>query len=330
MESTLSASGLEIGYREGRRHRDVVHSDINFALRAGELTTLMGVNGAGKSTLIKTLCGFLPPLAGEVSLLGRPLKSYSEAQRAKILGVVLTEKGAGGGLTSYELVSLGRHPHTGFFGELREADHEIISGSLRAVGIEHKAKSYISQLSDGERQKVMIAKALAQQCPIIILDEPTAFLDVASRIDTMVLLRRLAADMGKTILLSSHDLDMSIQFSDNIMLQKRGEPLLIGSPEELILDGRMSRFLSRDGVLFDEKQGRLTTPLTERYIRVEAEPRLAFWLSNALIRWGFNPNGESSAILVKALSITSFEVDGHRCSSLAELRERLYSAIGSK
>jgi ABC-type cobalamin/Fe3+-siderophores transport systems, ATPase components len=145
--------------------------------------------------------------------------------------VVLTEKTNAGGITVYELVSLGRHPYTGFFGQLKKKDHEIIRQSLEAAGISHKAKNYVSELSDGERQKAMIAKALAQQCPLILLDEPTAFLDVTSRIETMVLLRKLAREQHKAILLSTHDLDLAIQMGDCIWLQAKGSPLSAAHPK---------------------------------------------------------------------------------------------------
>lgn len=196
-------------------------------LSNGEVTCLLGLNGAGKSTLIKTLCGLLPPLAGSVKVFGAPLGSYSHNRLSTLIGVVLTEKTYAGGITVYDLVSLGRYPHTGIFGQLKESDHEAISQSLEAVGIAHKASSYISELSDGERQKVFIAKVLAQECPIIMLDEPTAFLDVTSRIEIMVLLRKLAREQQKSILLSTHDLDSAIQLGDKLWLQERGARITV-------------------------------------------------------------------------------------------------------
>ena len=178
-KTLIQAHDLVIGYR----HHTVL-SGLDFSLAEGELTCLMGFNGAGKSTLIKTLCGMIPAVSGQFETHGR-------------IGVVLTEKGNAGGLTVYELVSLGRYRHTDFFGSLKESDHKAIKAALSAVGMDRKSDKYVSQISDGERQKAFIAKALAQECPIIILDEPTAFLDVTSRVEMMVLLRRLAHEEGR-------------------------------------------------------------------------------------------------------------------------------------
>ena len=161
--AAIETKGLCIGYLLKGGKRKVVHEDLNLQLVSGEVTCLLGLNGAGKSTLLRTLCGFQPPLGGEIRLMGKPLSGYSPANFSLTVGVVLTEKTNAGGITVYELVSLGRHPYTGFFGQLKKRDHVIIEQSLEAAGIAHKANNYVSELSDGERQKAMIAKALAQQ-----------------------------------------------------------------------------------------------------------------------------------------------------------------------
>ena len=211
----ISACNLSTGYRGHK-----VHPGLTFSLEAGELVCLMGLNGAGKSTLIKTLCGTIPSLGGELKIEG-------------VIGVVLTEKTNAGGLTVYELVSLGRYRQSGFFGRLSEADHESVRKALSAVGLTHKSSSHISALSDGERQKAFIAKALAQECDTMILDEPTAFLDVRSRRETMELLRRLAHEEGKAVLVSTHDLDLAKTYADHIWLLSPEKPLLTdGNPDE--------------------------------------------------------------------------------------------------
>ena len=247
-EPVIEASRLSIGYLLKGGKRKVIHDDLNLRLRPGEVTCLLGLNGAGKSTLLRTLCGFQPPLSGEIRLMGKPLSSYSQSNFSLTVGVVLTEKTNAGGITVYELVSLGRHPYTGFFGQLKKTDREIIEQSLTAAGIAHKAQNYVSELSDGERQKAMIAKALAQQCPIILLDEPTAFLDVTSRIETMVLLHKLAVEQHKAILLSTHDLDLAIQMGDCLWLQEKGRPMACGTPEDLILSGAFESFFGKEGI----------------------------------------------------------------------------------
>lgn len=286
----IETSGLCIGYPLKGGKRRVIHESLDLQLFSGEVTCLLGLNGAGKSTLLRTLCGFQPPLGGEIRLAGRPLSSYSQTTFSLTVGVVLTEKTNAGGITVYELVSLGRHPYTGFFGQLKKSDHDIINQSLEAVGIGHKARNYISELSDGERQKVMIAKALAQQCPIILLDEPTAFLDVTSRIETMVLLHKLAVKQQKAILLSTHDLDLAIQMGDCLWLQEKGSPMACGTPEDLILKGKFGDFFSKEGIEFDAFTGKLNAEAPSRPVGVEGDFLTSYWVGNALVRNGYRPS----------------------------------------
>lgn len=286
----IETNRLSIGYRLKGGKQKVIHDDLDLRLFPGEVTCLLGLNGAGKSTLLRTLCGFQPPLGGDISLVGKPLSSYSQTNFSLTVGVVLTEKTNAGGITVYELVSLGRHPYTGFFGQLKKSDREVIEQSLAAAGIAHKAQNYVSELSDGERQKAMIAKALAQQCPIILLDEPTAFLDVTSRIETMVLLHRLAMEQGKAILLSTHDLDLAIQMGDCLWLQEKGRPMACGTPEDLILSGAFESFFGKEGIVFDPSTGKLNAEAPVSPIGVEGDFLVSYWVGNALIRNGYRPS----------------------------------------
>ncbi len=265
-EAPLSASGLSIGYSLGKGRRNVVHKGLDLTLERGKVTCLLGLNGAGKSTLIKTLCGFIEPLAGEVTLMGTPLRECSQSRLSKLVGVVLTEKTSAGGITVRELTALGRYPHTGFFGQLKEEDWKIVEEAMEAAGISAKADSYIAELSDGERQKAFIAKVLAQECPVIILDEPTAFLDVTSRMEAMVLLRRIARTQGRTVLLSTHDLESAIQLADVLWLQEKDSPLVTGTPRELIESGRMEKFFSRGNLRFDPELKRIVAISEENSI----------------------------------------------------------------
>jgi iron complex transport system ATP-binding protein len=286
----IETSGLAIGYAQRGRERTVVHDSLRLQLYAGELTGLLGLNGAGKSTLLRTLCGFQPPLGGQIRIKGRLLSRYSQGELSRIIGVVLTEKTNAGGITAAELVALGRHPYTGFFGRLKAGDKRIVADSLEAVGMTRKSGGYIAELSDGERQKVMIAKVLAQQCPVIILDEPTAFLDVTSRIETVSLLHRLAAEQEKAILLSTHDLDLAIQMSDSLWLQEKGRDMTCGTPEDLILSGAFETFFHKKGFTFDPSTGKLTAGKPACPVAVEGDFNTAYWVGNALIRNGFRPS----------------------------------------
>jgi iron complex transport system ATP-binding protein len=207
---------LAIGYR-GK----VVGEELDGCIRSGELTCLIGSNGLGKSTLLRTLAAFQPPLAGQVEWhdggTWRSLQAMSKAQLATLVSVVLTERPEVQHMTVAEVVGLGRMPYTGFFGTLTAADRQVVAEALALVGIAPYAPRMIDALSDGERQKVMIAKALAQQTPVVLLDEPTAFLDYPSKVEMMKLLRRLTAETGKAILLSTHDLPLALQLADRLL-----------------------------------------------------------------------------------------------------------------
>lgn len=224
----ITLSHLSVGYKVGH----AVVSDINLTLQSGKLASLIGANGVGKSTLLKTLTGFLPKLEGSLLLDGKDISEFSQRALARQISIVLTQKPDVQNLTVEEIVGLGRSPYTGFFGKLHANDQQIVDESIIAVGIEKLKNRMIQTLSDGERQKVMIAKALTQQTPIIFLDEPTAFLDFSSKVETFQLLQRMAHEMGKLVLLSTHDLELAVRFSDTL-LQVNGDGLRTVSNEEV-------------------------------------------------------------------------------------------------
>ena len=224
----ITLSHLSVGYKVGH----TVVSDINLTLQSGQLACLIGENGVGKSTLLKTLTGFLPKLEGSLLLDGKDISEFSQRALARQISIVLTQKPDVQNLTVEEIIGLGRSPYTGFFGKLHANDQQIVDESITAVGIEKLKNRMIQTLSDGERQKVMIAKALAQQTPVIFLDEPTAFLDFSSKVETFQLLQRMAHEMGKLVLLSTHDLELAVRFSD-ALLQVNGDGLRTVSSEEV-------------------------------------------------------------------------------------------------
>lgn len=285
MENILSTQHLSVGYLHGNTP-DCILSDLDLAIEKGKLIALIGANGIGKSTLLRTIAGTQRPLSGSVSIEGKDIASYSRHQLARVMGLVYTDRTAAGGLTAYELVALGRQPHTGFLGRLSAADREIVLQAMRDTGISHKADCFAAELSDGERQKVMIAKALAQQTPLIILDEPTAFLDVASRIDTMLLLHRLAHEQGKAVLLSSHDISQSILIADELWLVTHDRTLLCGNTEDIILSGGIDRMFDSSIIGFDKQQGDFSIKIKARNaVNLECDDRiLRRWVKNALKR----------------------------------------------
>lgn len=245
----LEAVNLTIGYRR----RPIVEG-LNFAMCAGELTALIGRNGVGKSTLLRTITGELPPISGEVLLEGRRLGEWPRRQLASKIAIVTTEPLQVGALTVRELVALGRDPHTGFSGRLNDDDKRIVAQAMQAVGINYKSDDFVACLSDGERQKALIARALAQDTPIIILDEPFSFLDVSARIDILRTLGRLCREQGKSILYSSHDVAQALRMAENVWMFTPDRRFIAGSPESLISSGDINRLFDTEGVRFDAAQ----------------------------------------------------------------------------
>ncbi len=215
----ITLEQLSVGYKGF----PPVVSNINVEIKSGELTCLIGSNGIGKSTLLKTLTGFLPKLSGRLLLDGRDINILSQRERAKYISIVLTYKSDVQNLSVTEMVGMGRMPYTGFWGKLNTSDQKIVAEAIEMVGIEHLKNRMIQTLSDGERQKVMIAKALAQQTPVILLDEPTSFLDFPSKVEMLQLLHRLAKETNKVVFLSTHDLELALRIADRLVeLNKNG------------------------------------------------------------------------------------------------------------
>ena len=228
---------------------------VNFTVEKGEFVSIVGTSGSGKSTLLRTLAGSQQPVSGRISLCGKSLCDYSRRELAKVLSVVFTDRNGGGALTVEECVSIGRHPYTGPFGRLSEEDREIVNKAIADVGMANKAFRMLGTLSDGERQKTMIARALAQQTPLIILDEPTAFLDVAGRLDIMRLLRRLA-DNGRTILLSSHDIAPAIAVADTLLaIDPSVGKIACDAKECVVASGILDKCFPDAGIHFDSSSG---------------------------------------------------------------------------
>ena len=249
----LVTENLAVGY-PGRKRQSAktVLSDLNLTLPQGSLTLLIGANGSGKSTLLRTISGAQMPLSGQVFIKGEAIDEISLRERAKLLALVYTDRTGGGGLTVGELVGLGRQPYTGFIGRLSSEDRDAVNAAMMAVGIAHKADNFTATLSDGERQKAMIARALAQQTPLIILDEPTAFLDIASRLEIMQLLGRLANEEGKTILLSTHDIASAIGVADRLWVVDAAERTVVqGEVTTLLGDGTMEKVFPDRPVTFN-------------------------------------------------------------------------------
>lgn len=291
-ETTIRLRDLSIGYPDKHNTKRVAEH-LNASIHSGELTCLLGTNGVGKSTLLRTLSAFQPPLGGDIDLLDRPLSTYDDRQLATVIGVVLTEKSDIRNMTVEELVGLGRSPYTGFWGTLKEGDRRIVHEAIARVRIEPLTQRMVHTLSDGERQKVMIAKALAQETPIIFLDEPTAFLDFPSKVEVMQLLHNLTHTLQKTVFMSTHDLELALQIADKIWLMDRTNGIAIGTPEDLSLEGKLSSFFSRKGITYDTETG---------FFRIDTDYRREIHLRG---------HGSRYAMVRKALQRNGIRADRH-------------------
>lgn len=251
MENTpaLSTRGLEIGYK-GKALMAVP----DLALWPGKVVALIGQNGVGKSTLLRTLTREQRPIAGHVYIQGDDIERLSRRQLARKVAVVTTDRDISQGLLAREIVAMGRHPHTDLMGRLDDDDRRIVRQAMERTGILHKADNPFGQLSDGERQKVMIARALAQQTPVMVLDEPFSFLDTAARIDILNLLKRLSRVSHTAILFSSHDVAQALRMADDIWLITPDRRFYGGTPAELIDSGNVQRLFSSPNVRFDPAQ----------------------------------------------------------------------------
>ncbi|MDY4942514.1 MAG: ABC transporter ATP-binding protein [Candidatus Limisoma sp.] len=323
MSVIIYTKSLSAGYRK-RKSVTTVLRNVDLELHEGELVSLLGANGAGKSTLIRTICGLQPALAGRVMVGDKDVERLTPRQLSKTIALVTTERTFAGGLTVSELVGLGRHPHTGFLGRLDEHDRQIVATAIEKVGISHKSESYVAELSDGERQKVMIAKALAQEAPVIILDEPTAFLDVASRVEVLQLLHDLARNERRTILISSHDIQQSMALSDRLWIVSDSGEIVSGVTEDLILADKISLLFSNRNVAFDPATGDfLTTHKGARLITLKADSaELNKWIANALRRNDLLAC-EADNPQIYAHTANDIRLNGNRLCSIEELLSAL-------
>jgi len=289
----LQSSTLKIGYKNGGKTPKVIAEELNLQLNAGEFVCLVGPNGVGKSTLLRTLTGLQPKLAGEIQLSGRKLESYYPRDLANQVSVVLTSPISVGAMHVDELAAMGRFPFTGLFDRMTEHDWEVVHETLRVVGVDKLSHRYIHTLSDGERQKVMIARALAQEPRLLVLDEPTAYLDLPGRVVVMNLLHDLASGHDKAVLTSTHDLELALRHADRIWLMDDKGQIMSGAPEDLVLNGSFAQAFKRAGVLFDPLSGTFDTQNSgSKSVFLEGQGSELVWTRRALHRAGFTVNEE--------------------------------------
>jgi len=302
----ISAQELSVGFRS-RGKEQMLFEKIDVHLPPGELVCFMGSNGVGKSTLLKTLAGLLPPLAGKVTGLDQNV------------ALVLTDKITAINMTVYDLVSFGRYPYLDWRISLSPSNIEIIEDAIRQVHLESLRNRKLNELSDGQLQLVMIAKALAQQTPVILLDEPTAHLDLNNRVEVMNLLRSLSRKLGKSILVTTHELDLALQTADLIWLATANKKIKTGIPEDLVLDGAFDEVFQFKG--FDLKTGKIEHEAhRKKEVQLLGTGYSFLWTKNALERSGYRVVEKAETqITVFGESKTLWELNGSQFESLATL-----------
>jgi len=295
----LIINNLNVGYSS-----KILLSNLNLSANKGELISLIGMNGTGKSTFLKTLMKLLPAAVGEISLFEKNISQYSRKEWAKNLSFVSTELPAVNFLKVYEVVAAGRFPHTNHFGNLSETDKFFIDKALITTKITHLKYRNFNEISDGEKQKTLIARTLAQNTPFILLDEPTAFLDIVSKFDILLILKQLTNQENKTVIFSSHDLSVVLQIADKIWLI-HNNTILEAAPEDLILQNIFSNLFSDNSMFFDEKDGNFKfshpKPQFVNLISDVEDEKIFFWTQKSLQRIDFqiDKNSEKKIFIKK-------------------------------
>ena len=323
--SVLSTHKLSIGYsRKGKK--TIVQSDLNLQLQAGELVCLIGPNGTGKSTLLRTLAALQKPLSGGIKINGREIEQLSQHEKAMQIALVLTDRVDIDNATVLDMVSFGRHPYRSWWGNSSVEDEKLVSQAIDMVHLTHKKHDYFSELSDGERQRVMIAKSLAQDTPIIMLDEPTAHLDLPNRVEIMLLLHKLAHETGKAVLLSTHELDMALQAADSIWLITATMGVECGVPEDLVFNGSFNRAFECDAYYFNPSNGNFSMnyPLTKE-VWVEGDKTRIYWTFRALARAGYRVVKDAEVVI--RIEYDAWLVNNKRLSTIKNLLNELEQVV---
>lgn len=323
----LTARQLTIGYAPGPRAHPIA-GPLDLSLRAGEFVCLLGPNGTGKSTLLRTLGAMQPSLEGSLELDGRDIREIPPRERARLISLVLTDTLPPGMMEAYAMVALGRHPYSGWFGGLNAEDHACIRRALDAVGANHLADRQVGELSDGERQRICIARALAQEARIMLLDEPTAFLDLPRRVELMGILRQLAHQQQIALLLSTHDLDLALRFADRLWVLDPSGHLIQGFPESIAMSKAFAAVFQSEHLLWDPARGNFRNPVTPTQLaRIHGSGASALWAQRALERLGLGICLEETtavfSVTIEEGPLWSIKCEGqtHLCEGLSGLIE---------
>lgn len=285
--SLLVTDKLSIGYINKGNKIPVQH-DLNLSIRAGEMICLIGPNGTGKSTLLRTLSGLQPAISGKIRIDERELSDLTVSERSFLISLVLTDRIEIDNATVYSIVAMGRQPFSNWWGSIKAEDELKIQEAIKMVHLEHKAGALLSELSDGEKQRALIAKAFVQDTPLIMLDEPTAHLDLPNRVEIMLLLHKLAHKTGKAVLLSTHELDMALQAADSIWLMTSEKGVETGVPEDLVLNGHFNEAFFSPNYVFNPSNGNFSMNYQlHGEVQVSGDKTRLYWTLRALARAGY-------------------------------------------
>ncbi len=283
----IELSNLSVGYEQPGGNPLEILGEINFSACPGEMVALIGSNGIGKSTLLRTLVGFQNYFSGKIRMNGRELNSIDSKEVARVMSFVSTENIRVANMTVFDLVAFGRFPYTNWIGRLTDEDKQIVTDAIKKVGLSGFETRQTIQLSDGERQRAMIARALAQDTPVIILDEPTAFLDVSNKYEIFHLLQILAKEKGKTVILSTHDLNIALREVDKLWIVTESGNFQ-GAPEDAVLNGWLDHLFKNENIGFDPQEGEYFFKKEfKAKVKVEGEGLSLIWTLRALNRMGY-------------------------------------------
>jgi iron complex transport system ATP-binding protein len=327
----FSTQKVSIGYLErGALH--YLQKDLDIRLHEGDLICLIGPNGCGKSTLIRTLAGLQKPLEGNILVGEKPISQLSISELTRFLGTVLTDKSVVDQITVEEIVALGRYHTTNWLGSEDEKDKLMIEKAISAVRLNGMEKRTYDTLSDGERQRAFIAKALASDASVMLLDEPTAHLDIVNRVEILSLLRNLTHKTGHTILVSTHELDLAMQLADEIWVMSPGRSLITGTPEEIVHSGILDEVFGNEVVHFNQGSGSFSLRRNHEYpVKVEGSGKRTHITLDALSRLGFRTDHPGMPIATVIISDHQWELSveniNYSTPDLAELCRMLRGLV---
>lgn len=326
----LQLTDVSIGYKI-KKQPYVVQQNLNLNANAGEFVTIIGKNGCGKSTLLRSMSCLQPILRGSIRVNGEDIFTMKPAQRARLLSVVLTDRQLSADFTVKELIAIGRDPYTGWLGKLTDKDEEIIAKSIAMTNLKGFENRNVNKLSDGEKQRVFIARALAQDTPVILLDEPTSHLDLPNRVSVLLLLQMLARETGKTIFISTHELETALQIADKMWIMEKLNGVHVGSPEDMVLQGVFDDVFAHKTYEFDKEYGSFMIKKTlDKFVATKVigtAAVMARWTTRALTRKGYQISNSADIVIVIDENAKSWTIESdsfsEKADSIGEVLDKL-------